>query len=172
MICRIFLAERLGFEPREPKGLNGFRDRPVQPLRHLSVIIISARQADRARANIYKNRRHVKAIFPHSDHPPWQAEPALLAVHVRGIPYIPASANYGNLSADQLASEDVPAMGHASCSIWSRRWFASETGEDPLEVTLARAEKLVADKAQSRKEHHHARLRPQYGQYHAIDAVR
>ena|GEM_PF-6222120 len=29
-------AERLGFEPRVPKGHNGFRDRPVQPLRHLS----------------------------------------------------------------------------------------------------------------------------------------
>ena len=33
-----FLAEREGFEPSEPrKGFNGFRDRPVQPLRHLSA---------------------------------------------------------------------------------------------------------------------------------------
>src|SRR5262249_36977994 len=32
------LAERQGFEPWEPsKGLNGFRNRPDQPLRHLSV---------------------------------------------------------------------------------------------------------------------------------------
>ena len=32
------MAERQGFEPWEPsKGLNGFRNRPVQPLRHLSA---------------------------------------------------------------------------------------------------------------------------------------
>ena len=31
------LAEREGFEPSVPsKGHNGFRDRPVRPLRHLS----------------------------------------------------------------------------------------------------------------------------------------
>ena len=31
------LAEREGFEPSVPrKGDNGFRDRPVRPLRHLS----------------------------------------------------------------------------------------------------------------------------------------
>ncbi len=34
----ILKAERLGFEPRELKEFNGFRDRPVQPLRHLSVV--------------------------------------------------------------------------------------------------------------------------------------
>src|SRR5690606_5084248 len=31
------LAERVGFEPTVPKGYNGFRDRPVRPLRHLSA---------------------------------------------------------------------------------------------------------------------------------------
>ena len=32
------MAERGGFEPPEPyKGFNGFRNRPVQPLRHLSA---------------------------------------------------------------------------------------------------------------------------------------
>jgi hypothetical protein len=32
------LAERVGFEPTDPrKGVNGFRDRPVRPLRHLSA---------------------------------------------------------------------------------------------------------------------------------------
>jgi hypothetical protein len=32
------LAERLGFEPRvTQKSHNGFRDRPIQPLWHLSV---------------------------------------------------------------------------------------------------------------------------------------
>src|SRR5437899_2208790 len=32
------LAEREGFEPSEPrKGFNGFRDRPIQPLSHLSA---------------------------------------------------------------------------------------------------------------------------------------
>jgi hypothetical protein len=31
------MAERQGFEPWAPtKGRNGFRDRPFQPLRHLS----------------------------------------------------------------------------------------------------------------------------------------
>ena len=29
-------TERQGFEPWVAKGNNGFRDRPVQPLRHLS----------------------------------------------------------------------------------------------------------------------------------------
>ena len=29
-------AERQGFEPWVPVGYNGFRDRPVRPLRHLS----------------------------------------------------------------------------------------------------------------------------------------
>ena len=33
-----YMAERLGFEPRvTPKSHNGFRDRPDQPLWHLSV---------------------------------------------------------------------------------------------------------------------------------------
>ncbi len=32
-----FFSERQGFEPWEAKDLNGFRDRPVQPLRHLSL---------------------------------------------------------------------------------------------------------------------------------------
>ena len=32
------LAERVGFEPTEPReGLNGFRDRPIRPLWHLSA---------------------------------------------------------------------------------------------------------------------------------------
>jgi hypothetical protein len=32
------VAEREGFEPSVPrKGDNGFRDRPVRPLRHLST---------------------------------------------------------------------------------------------------------------------------------------
>ena len=31
-------AERQGFEPWDPKRINGFRDRPVRPLRHLSKI--------------------------------------------------------------------------------------------------------------------------------------
>ncbi len=31
------MAERQGFEPWEGKALNGFRDRPFQPLRHLSA---------------------------------------------------------------------------------------------------------------------------------------
>ncbi len=31
------MAERVGFEPTVPKGHNGFRDRPVRPLRHLSA---------------------------------------------------------------------------------------------------------------------------------------
>src|SRR5262245_5012998 len=36
------LAEREGFEPSEPrKGFNGFRDRPVQPLRHLSGAVFT-----------------------------------------------------------------------------------------------------------------------------------
>lgn len=30
------IAERGGFEPPEPRGFNGFRDRPIQPLSHLS----------------------------------------------------------------------------------------------------------------------------------------
>jgi hypothetical protein len=29
-------AERVGFEPTVPQGHNGFRDRPIQPLSHLS----------------------------------------------------------------------------------------------------------------------------------------
>ena len=33
-------AEREGFEPPYTKGVNGFRDRPVQPLRHLSILIL------------------------------------------------------------------------------------------------------------------------------------
>jgi hypothetical protein len=37
-IIIFMLAEREGFEPSVPrKGDNGFRDRPVRPLRHLSV---------------------------------------------------------------------------------------------------------------------------------------
>ena len=32
------MAERVGFQTHDgPMGHNGFRDRPVQPLRHLSV---------------------------------------------------------------------------------------------------------------------------------------
>ena len=31
------VAERVGFEPTVPIGHNGFRDRPVRPLRHLSA---------------------------------------------------------------------------------------------------------------------------------------
>ena len=31
------LAERVGFEPTVPRRHNGFRDRPIQPLSHLSV---------------------------------------------------------------------------------------------------------------------------------------
>ena len=31
------LAERVGFEPTVPFGYNGFRDRPIQPLSHLSA---------------------------------------------------------------------------------------------------------------------------------------
>ncbi len=33
----IQLAERVGFEPTDPRGVNGFRDRPDRPLRHLSA---------------------------------------------------------------------------------------------------------------------------------------
>lgn len=33
---RFPVAERGGFEPPEPRGFNGFRDRPIQPLSHLS----------------------------------------------------------------------------------------------------------------------------------------
>ena len=34
----MWLAERVGFEPTEPReGLNGFRDRPIRPLWHLSA---------------------------------------------------------------------------------------------------------------------------------------
>ena len=33
------MAERVGFEPTVArKGHNGFRDRPVRPLRHLSAV--------------------------------------------------------------------------------------------------------------------------------------
>ncbi len=33
-----FMAEGVGFEPTDlTKGVNGFRDRPVQPLRHPSA---------------------------------------------------------------------------------------------------------------------------------------
>ena len=36
--CGIMMAEREGFEPSVPrKRDNGFRDRPVRPLRHLSA---------------------------------------------------------------------------------------------------------------------------------------
>jgi hypothetical protein len=36
------VAEREGFEPSVPrKRDNGFRDRPVRPLRHLSAIAMS-----------------------------------------------------------------------------------------------------------------------------------
>src|SRR5512134_680738 len=31
------MAERVGFEPTVPFGYNGFRDRPIQPLSHLSA---------------------------------------------------------------------------------------------------------------------------------------
>ena len=31
------LAERQGFEPWDGKAINGFRDRPIQPLWHLSA---------------------------------------------------------------------------------------------------------------------------------------
>ena len=33
-----YVAERVGFEPTDPQGVNGFRDRPIKPLSHLSVI--------------------------------------------------------------------------------------------------------------------------------------
>ena len=36
------LAEREGFEPSVRKAYNGFRDRPVQPLRHLSKPTLGA----------------------------------------------------------------------------------------------------------------------------------
>ena len=36
-------AEREGFEPPYTKGVNGFRDRPVQPLRHLSILNLDLR---------------------------------------------------------------------------------------------------------------------------------
>ena len=35
----VAFAERGGFEPPVPKGYNGFRDRHVKPLRHLSYLI-------------------------------------------------------------------------------------------------------------------------------------
>src|SRR5256885_11232224 len=43
------LAEREGFEPSEPlTGFNGFRDRPVQPLRHLSGVVFTGVTTDPA----------------------------------------------------------------------------------------------------------------------------
>jgi hypothetical protein len=43
------LAEREGFEPSKPlTGLNGFRDRPVQPLRHLSAAVFTRSYGVRA----------------------------------------------------------------------------------------------------------------------------
>ena len=35
-------AEREGFEPSVPDGYNGFRDRPVRPLRHLSLVVLDS----------------------------------------------------------------------------------------------------------------------------------
>lgn len=34
---KIIRTERVGFEPTVPKRNNGFRDRPIQPLSHLSI---------------------------------------------------------------------------------------------------------------------------------------
>jgi hypothetical protein len=39
------LAERVGFEPTVPKGDNGFRDRPIRPLSHLSALNLESWQA-------------------------------------------------------------------------------------------------------------------------------
>ena len=41
IVVQTIKAEREGFEPPVPKGNNGFRDRPVKPLRHLSEKIFS-----------------------------------------------------------------------------------------------------------------------------------
>jgi hypothetical protein len=40
----------VGFEPTEPKGLNGFRDRPIRPLSHPSGVHPSPRPAAPTRA--------------------------------------------------------------------------------------------------------------------------
>ncbi len=37
----IYLAERLGFEPRGRRAPTGFRDRPIRPLWHLSAFVFS-----------------------------------------------------------------------------------------------------------------------------------
>ena len=62
--------------------------------------------------------------------------------------------------------------GSSSCTVRLLPRFASQAGEKLLQVTFSRTEKLITDKAQSRKEHRHPRLRPQYGQHYAINAVR
>jgi hypothetical protein len=35
------MAERQGFEPWDSKAINGFRDRPIRPLWHLSALKIN-----------------------------------------------------------------------------------------------------------------------------------
>src|SRR5207302_2059129 len=46
-VC-VWMAEREGFEPSVPrKEDNGFRDRPVRPLRHLSVLSYMGRACRR-----------------------------------------------------------------------------------------------------------------------------
>ena len=59
------LAERVGFEPTDPReGVNGFRDRPVRPLRHLSAP--GARVYPRSR-NFAKNaRQHRSRLLRHA----------------------------------------------------------------------------------------------------------
>src|SRR4029453_1752056 len=57
------LAEREGFEPSVPrKEDNGFRDRPVRPLRHLSVLwhMGRARRRDPRKARTLAERRDAR----------------------------------------------------------------------------------------------------------------
>ena len=46
------LPEREGFEPPEPKGLNGFQDRRFRPLSHLSNIACQDRLSQGLNINV------------------------------------------------------------------------------------------------------------------------
>ena len=38
IVCQIFMAERVGFEPTAPCGVTGFQDQLLKPLGHLSIM--------------------------------------------------------------------------------------------------------------------------------------
>ena len=62
------LAEREGFEPSVPrKEDNGFRDRPVRPLRHLSIPAAARTYHERIK-NIKRTKRGIGTRFGTPDY--------------------------------------------------------------------------------------------------------